>query len=104
MKRTIVVVAAGSALAAGILGSAGSAEAAPSGPASVTQTVAGLRSHGYTVIVNGAKGVSLDQCTMYAIRPGHTFTRMDSGSGLPGEATDIVTTVVSMTVYVDAYC
>jgi hypothetical protein len=89
-------------MAAAVLTSAGMADAAPSGPASVNQTVAGLQSRGYTVIVNGARGASLDQCTTYAIRPGQTYTRMDSG--FPGAGRDIVTQVVSMTVFVDARC
>jgi hypothetical protein len=37
-----------------------------------------------------------------AIRPGQTFSRMDSGA--PGAMDDIVTTVTASTVYVDVSC
>jgi hypothetical protein len=37
-----------------------------------------------------------------AVRPGQTFSRMDSGA--PGAMDDIVTTVTAMTVYVDVAC
>ncbi len=102
MKRILVAAAAGCAFAAAVLTPAALAQAAPSGPASVNQTVAGLQSRGYTVIVNGAGSASLDQCTTYSVRPGQTYTRMDSG--FPGAGDDIVTKVVSMTVFIDAHC
>ena len=102
MNRIIVSALAGCALTAAVLAPAWSAEAAPSGPASVNQTVAGLQSRGYTVIVNSAGGASLDRCTTYSVRPGQTYTRMDSG--FPGAGDDIVSQVVTMTVYIDANC
>jgi hypothetical protein len=100
--RILVAAAAGCAFTAAVLTSVGLAEAAPSGAASVAQTVSSLQMRGYTVIVNGAGSASLDQCTTYSVRHGQTFTRMDSG--FPGAGDDIVTKVVSMTVFVDAHC
>ena len=47
---------------------------------------------------------ALEQCTVNAVRPGQTFSRSDTGSGLPGSAFDIVTTVTGKTVYVDLTC
>jgi hypothetical protein len=44
----------------------------------------------------------VDQCTLNAVRPGQTFSRTDSGA--PGAADDLVTTVISKTVYVDVTC
>jgi hypothetical protein len=37
-----------------------------------------------------------------AVRPGHTYSRTDSGA--PGAGDDIVTTVREMTAYVDVNC
>ena len=102
MKKFLVAAMSGCALSAGLLGAAGAASAAPAQPASVAQTVAGLQSRGYTVIVNNAGATPLDACTMYAVRPGQTYSRMDSG--FPGAGNDVITKVVSMTVYIDTDC
>jgi hypothetical protein len=98
---TIPVIAAG-ALAAAALGFAGAAGAAPAGPGNADQTVRQLKADGLTVILNKLGTEPLDQCTVDAIRPGQTFTRMDSGA--PGAMDDIVTTVTATTVYVDVSC
>lgn len=89
-------------LAAAGLAFAGAAAAAPSGPESAADAVRSLQGRGYDVIVNHVGTGSLDQCTTYAVRPGSTFTRMDSG--FPGAGNDLITSVVSMTVYVDTDC
>ena len=103
MNRIMIAAAAGCALTAAVLTSAGLANATtPSGLPSVSQTVMSLQGRGYTVIVNGSGGTALDQCTSYSLRPGHTFSRMDTG--FPGAGDDIETHVVSMTVYLDAHC
>ena len=98
---TIPVVAAG-ALAAAALGLAGAASAAPSGPSPADQTVGQLQSEGFRVILNKIGTAPLDQCVVSSVRPGQTFSRMDSG--VPGAMDDIVTTVTSRTVYVDVSC
>jgi hypothetical protein len=54
------------------------------------------------VIVNKVGTAPLDRCVVNAVRPGQTFSRMDSG--VPGAMDDIVTTVTAMTVYVDVAC
>lgn len=57
---------------------------------------------GFHVVVNRAGAAPLDMCSVSAVRPGQTFERMDSGA--PGAADDIVTTVTSMTVFLDLAC
>jgi hypothetical protein len=101
MKPFILPVIAG-ALAAAAVGSPGVAAAAPSGTVDASQTVGQLQAHGFDVIVNKLGTAPLDNCVVSAVRPGHTFSRMDSGA--PGAMDDIVTTVTAMTVYVDVTC
>lgn len=98
---TLPVIAAG-AIASAALGLAAGAGAAPSGAADASQTVSQLQARGFDVIVNKLGTAPLDQCVVSAVRPGQTFSRMDSGS--PGAMDDIVTTVTAMTVYVDVAC
>jgi hypothetical protein len=102
MKRFFFTTLTAGALASAALGLAETANAAPSGPSSVDQTVSQLRSQGYQVIVNHVGTAPLDRCTISAVRPGQTFSRTDSGA--PGAGQDIVTTVTSRTVYVDVAC
>ena len=102
MKNLVLTTITAGALASAALGLAGTANAAPSGPSSVDQTVSQLRSQGYQVIVNRVGTAPVDQCTISAVRPGQTFSRTDSGA--PGAQDDIVTTVTNKTVYVDVAC
>ena len=102
MKNFFFTTLTAGALASAALGLAGTANAAPSGPSSVDQTVSQLRSQGYQVIVNRVGTAPLDHCTISAVRPGQTFSRTDSGA--PGAGNDIVTTVTNRTVYVDVAC
>jgi hypothetical protein len=90
------------AMALAALGSAGVANAAPSGPATASETVSSLQAGGFHVIVNKVGTAPLDQCSVTSVRPGQTFARMDSGS--PGAGSSIVTTVTAKTVYVDVAC
>jgi NADPH:quinone reductase-like Zn-dependent oxidoreductase len=98
---TLPFIAAG-AIATAALGSAGAAAAAPSGTIDASQAVGQLQARGFDVIVNKVGTAPLDQCVVSAVRPGQTFSRMDSGA--PGAMDDIVTTVTAMTVYVDVAC
>jgi hypothetical protein len=99
MKSFILsVVAAGAAA----LTLAGAAAAAPSATPDASQTINQLQAHGFEVIVNKPNSAPLNQCVVSALRPGQTFSRMDSGA--PGAMDDIVTTVTAMTVYVDVAC
>jgi hypothetical protein len=95
---------AASMLTAAALGLTATANAAPAGPSSVDVTIDQLRAQGFDVVVNRIGTAPTDQCTVSAVRPGQTFSRTDTGSGLPGSAFDIVTTVTSNTVYVDIIC
>ncbi len=100
--RSLVITATAGALAAGALVLAGGAMAAPTGPTSPSQTVSELRAQGYDVIVNKIGAAPLDQCAVKGIRPGHTFSRTDSG--FPGAMNDLRTTVTAKTVYLDVAC
>ena len=54
------------------------------------------------MILNKVGTAPLDQCVVDSVRPGQTYSRMDSGA--PGAMNDIVTTVTAKTVYVDVVC
>ena len=95
---------AAAALAATTFGLPAAANAAPAGPGSVDATINQLREQGFDVIVNRTGTAAPEDCTIAAVRPGQTFSRSDTGSGLPGSAFDIVTTVTGKTVYVDVVC
>jgi hypothetical protein len=98
---TLPVIAAG-VIATAALGLAGAAGAAPSGAVDASETVGQLEARGFDVIVNKLGTAPLDRCVVSAVRPGQTYSRMDSGA--PGAMDDIVTTVTAMTVYVDVAC
>ena len=101
MKRFAIPAITIGALATAAVGLAGAAGAVPTGP-SATQVVGQLQAQGFHVVLNKVGAAALDQCTVSSVRPGPTFTRMDSGA--PGAMDDIVTTVTSKTVYVDVAC
>ena len=103
LNLTLISLTAG-ALAAAALGLTATANAAPAGPGSVDATINQLREQGFEVIVNRTGTAPSEQCTITSVRPGQTFSRSDTGSGLPGSAFDIVTTVTAKTVYVDLVC
>ena len=102
MKSFAFPLIATGAITIAALGFAGAAGAAPSGALDASQTVSQLQARGFDVIVNKLGAAPLDQCVVSAVRPGQTFSRMDSGA--PGAMDDIVTTVISKTVYVDVTC
>jgi hypothetical protein len=104
MKNLLLTSLAAVALAATPHGLTAAANAAPAGPSAVDTTINQLREQGFEVIVNRTGTAALEQCTITAVRPGQTFSRSDTGSGLPGSAFDIVTTVTGKTVYVDLVC
>jgi hypothetical protein len=103
MKKLLTsLIAAAFTVAA--LGLTAPADAAPAGPSSVDATIEQLRARGLDVVVNRVGTAPTNQCTVSAVRPGHTFSRSDTGSGQPGSWDDIVTTVTGNTVYVDIVC
>ncbi len=104
IKKIGLGTLAASALVSAAIGLAANATAAPAGPSQVASTINDLQMHGYHVIVNRVGMAPLDMCSVNAVRPGQSFSRMDSGSGAPGANDDIVTTVTSMTVYLDLAC
>lgn len=97
---TVAISAATLASAALVL--AGVANAAPGGPEPVDQAVSQLQADGYQVIVNKVGTAPLSNCAISAVRPGQTYSRIDSGA--PGAQDDLVTTVTGKTVYVDVAC
>ena len=104
MTKILFTSLAAGALASAALGLAGTASAAPSGPSPVDDIISQLQAKGFNVLVSRVDSAAVDQCMLNAVRPGQTFSRTDSGSGLPGSAFDPVTTVTNKTVYVDVVC
>ena len=102
MKKILFTSLAAGALVSAALGLAGTASAAPSGPAQVDTTISQLRAQGFQVIVSRVDSAAVDQCKLSAVRPGQTFSRTDSG--VPGAQDDLVTTVTNKTVYVHVVC
>ena len=99
MKSYVSVRFVGASVAAFTVTLAAVANAAPSGPSSVDQTVQTLEASGYNVIVNRTGAAPLSQCTVSAVRPGQTHSTEDSRGG-----SSINTTITSKTVYVDVAC
>ena len=71
---------AAGAMALAALGMTGVANAAPSGPATASDTLNSLQARGFHVILNKLGTAPLDQCVVSGVRPGQTYTRMDSGA------------------------
>ena len=104
MKTVTKSVITAGVMAAAALGFAGFATAAPMGP-DVSQTVMDLQAQGYNVIVNKTGNAALEQCTVGGVRPGQTYTRMESEVPGPSDrGVGIVTTVLAKTVYLDVSC
>jgi hypothetical protein len=99
MKKYIIPALAAGAMTAAVLGLTGIATAAPAGPSQVDDTVRTLESSGYDVIVNRTGAAPLSSCTVTSVRPGQTYSTVDSrGGSSPKE------TILSRTVYVDIAC
>jgi len=99
MKHYVAVSFTAATLTASAVALATVANAAPTGPSTVDQTVRTLEAGGYHVIVNRTGAAPLAQCTVSAVRPGQTHSTADSRGG-----SSINTTITSKTVYVDATC
>ena len=99
MKSYVSVGFIGVSVAASTVALVAVANAAPSGPSSVDQTVQTLEASGYNVIINRTGAAPLSQCTVSAVRPGQTHSTQDSRG-----ASSINTTITSQTVYVDVTC
>jgi uncharacterized repeat protein (TIGR01451 family) len=79
MKGFTFAIVATAGLAVANLGSARPALAVPSGVGTAQETVNSLQAGGYTVVVKNAGNAPLNECTVSAVRPGHTSSRMDTG-------------------------
>jgi hypothetical protein len=99
MKRYLAVGFTTTALASGFAALAAVANAAPTGPSQVDDTVRSLEAEGYNVVVNRTGAAPLSQCSVSAVRPGQTHSTTDSRGG-----SSLNTTVTSQTVYVDVAC
>ena len=99
MKSYVAVSLTATTIAASAVALAGIANAAPSGPSTVDQTVRTLEAGGYNVIVNRTGGAPVSQCRVSAVRPGQTYSTTDSRGG-----DSLSITVTSKTVYVDVTC
>ena len=97
MKKFGLATVAASALAAGLIGLAAPAQAAPTGPSNAQETISDLQAQGYTVIVNRLGNAPLEQASVVAVRPGQTYSQTDSAT--PGDTME--TRVLNKTVYVD---
>jgi len=99
MKRYLAVGFTTTALASGFVALAAVANAAPTGPSQIDDTVRSLEAEGYNVIVNRTGDAPLSQCSVSAVRPGQTHSTTDSRGG-----GSLNTTVTSQTVYLDVAC
>ena len=99
MKSYVSVGFIGVSVAVSTVALVAVANAAPSGPSSVDQTVQTLEASGYNVIINRTGAAPLSRCTVSAVRPGQTHSTEDSRGG-----SSINTTITSKTVYVDVAC
>lgn len=70
MKNITFAGTIAAALAAGFLGFAAPAMAAPSGSSDAQDTISSLQDQGYTVVVNNPNGVSLNDATVSGVRQG----------------------------------
>jgi hypothetical protein len=102
MRTVIFSTIAAAGLAGVTFGLASPASAAPTDTGTAQDTISSLQAEGFTVIVNKTGNAPLSQCTVSAVKPGHTLSRTDSGA--PGAMGDLTTTVVSKTVNVYLSC
>jgi hypothetical protein len=99
MKSYVIIGITATTMTSAAIGLAAIANAAPSGPSTVDQTVRTLEASGYNVIINRSGAAPLSQCTVNAVRPGQTHSTTDSRGG-----SSLNTTITSKTVYVDVTC
>ena len=102
MNKVTFATIAAAGLAAAAFGLTSPASAAPTDVGSAQDTINSLQAQGYEVIVHKVGNAPLSQCSVSAIKPGHTFSRTDSGA--PGAMGDLTTTIVSKSVTVYLSC
>jgi hypothetical protein len=97
MKRTFTAgVAVLGILTAAALGSVGAAAAAPSGFGNAQDTVNGLQSQGFNVVLNGATAFPLSGCKVTGVEGLNSSNIDDAGRRIDPTKFD--------TVYVDISC
>jgi hypothetical protein len=102
MRKVTFATIATAGLAAATVGLASPASAAPTDVGNAQDTINSLQAQGYTVVVHKVGNAPLSQCSVSAVKPGHTRTRTDSG--VPGAQNDFTETVVAKTVNVFLSC
>lgn len=103
MRKATFATIATAGLAAMTFALASPASAAPTDTGTAQDTMNRLQAQGFTVIVNKTGNAPLSQCTVAAVKPGHTYSRTDRAA--PGTQGDHpVTTVLSKTVNVHLSC
>jgi hypothetical protein len=102
MRKVTFATIAAAGLAGVTFGLASPASAAPTDTGTAQDTINRLQAQGFSVIVNKTGNAPLSQCAVSAVKPGHTYSRTDSG--VPGAMNDYTETVVSKTVNVYLSC
>lgn len=97
MKKFGFATLATGAVAAGFVGLAAPAMAAPTGAGSAQETIESLQAEGYDVIVNRLSATPLDQANVVSLGRGQSFS--DSGTGNQGDK--LYGPVALTTVYVN---
>lgn len=81
MKKFGFATLAMSALAAGFVGLAAPAMAAPAGAGSAQDTIKSLEAEGYDVIVNRLSTAPLHEAKVVSVGPGQSFSHSVTGAG-----------------------
>ena len=84
MKNIGIASIAASALAAGFLGLAAPALAAPTGAGNAQDTISSLEAQGYKVIVNRQSNAPLSESSVVSIGEGATFAHTNTNNGNQG--------------------
>lgn len=99
MNLYLIPALALGAMATAALGFAHAAAADATSSTQVQDRVRNLEASGYHVIINRIGAVTLSTCTITSVRPGQTFSTVDSrGGSSPAE------TITGKTVLVDVAC
>jgi hypothetical protein len=98
MKKFGFATLATSALAAGLLGLAAPAMAAPTGAGSAQDTIKSLEAEGYDVIVNRLSATPLDEANVVSVGRGQSFTHSVTGANTDDDK--LYGPVTRTTVYV----
>jgi hypothetical protein len=99
MKKFGFATLAASALAAGFVGLAAPAMAAPTGVSDAQGTISSLEAEGYDVIVNRLSDAPLTQASVVSVSRGQSFTHTVTGANNDDEK--LFGPVTKTTVYVN---